>query len=283
MAPKPAAPKAPAPSPSHQTSEPGKQAAQPTHEPAQASHDQAKQQAPQPHEPTPTPHEAGKQPVHEPPQEPIKKSTIPVTPAAPIQGNAPVPSTKTGIDQRTGKEPQRGAPPPTTIGGSGTKPNVAPAQHPEPMQGTDDASKSSPSQVGGQTPAPADPSSNPLVQAKIAHSEMVASEILSHLDWNLEHQEPYEFTPFRIFIPESLLPRTEQYVQQHLLGQTPSTATQIAKNGSTIDGKVWKVNDETKATALRTWVRQLHPMAYLGADMFILNGEEQACRVIDGF
>jgi hypothetical protein len=211
------------------------------------------------------------------PTSPTPALATPTTPATPSKGN----TTDTSYTSTTS----------STIGSSQpTNKDSQPAQIKTSVvhSGSDSTGKPAPAHGSSNVPLPAatqtseDSSLDPFVQAKIVQSEMVASTILSYLDWDGKHPATKApFTPFSFFCPDSLLSVTEKYLQEHLQG--PIAATQMAKDGSTIQGTVWKVYDQSKADGLKAYVQNLKPGAQLGVDMYTVNGQMLPGRVIDGF
>ena len=69
--------------------------------------------------------------------------------------------------------------------------------------------------------------------------------------------------------------------QEYLQTQTPAPATRMARDGATIKGKAWKVNDQLAANKLEIWVKSLKG-AHLGYDVISVDGKRVAGRFIDG-
>lgn len=121
------------------------------------------------------------------------------------------------------------------------------------------------------------------LKLKNEQSDLVYTEILSHLDWDHAHQdtEP-DFKPFYFFCSTELRKQKPE-LDQLVASLTEHRASRLVGGKGVEVGVAWEFNDIQLAKDLEMGVLMQRPMMYLGYDMVTIDGTLQPCQVVCTF
>jgi hypothetical protein len=120
-----------------------------------------------------------------------------------------------------------------------------------------------------------------LVRLKDEHSTLVYDKIISHLDWDDEHEDRIPkpaFVPFYLFCSTEL--RKEKPELEKLVTNLKTRDASRKVGGKGVEtGVAWKFHDEDVARQLQEGVKLQKPAIYLGYDMVTVGGRLRPCQV----